>query len=155
MNNSTIDQSTPLGFSVPVLVLLAALGAPRVVLHDLDVIHEGTFLNSLFVFVPPLIWIIATVAARIPRPFLTNIVVGVLYGAFLLLGHQIFWDSAFGGDPPALGGNLSDIDPVIEDVILRVFSGLSSLVTGAVVGVVTGAVAAIAARLLRTIGSRA
>ncbi|WP_326639701.1 hypothetical protein OG884_33965 [Streptosporangium sp. NBC_01755] len=34
------------------IIGLALLAAPRVVLHDLDVIHEGTFVNALFVFVP-------------------------------------------------------------------------------------------------------
>ena len=41
-----------LGFSWPALVALAALAAPRVVLHDLGVIEEGSLVNGLFVFVP-------------------------------------------------------------------------------------------------------
>lgn len=76
--DTEVDQSPRLGFSVPVLVLLAALGAPRVVLHDLDIIHEGTLINSLFVFVPPLIWIIATLVARAQRPFVTNLAIGAI-----------------------------------------------------------------------------
>ena len=150
-----VDQSPRLGFSVPVLVLLAALGAPRVVLHDLDIIHEGTFTNSLFVFVPPLIWIIATLVARAQRPFVTHLAIGAIYGVFLLLGHQIFWDSAFGGNPPALGGNLSDLDPAVETVILRVLSGLSSLLTGVIVGVATGAVAVAISRARQALGPAA
>lgn len=155
MSNSTPDQGSRLGLSVPVIVLLAALGAPRVVLHDLDIIHEGTFINSLFVFVPPLIWIIATLVARAQRPFVTNLAIGAIYGVFLLLGHQIFWDSAFGGNPPALGGNLSDLDPAVETVILRVLSGLSSLLTGVIVGVATGAVAVAISRARQALGSGA
>lgn len=153
MSNSTTDQGSRLGLSVPVIVLLAALGAPRVVLHDLDIIHEGTFINSLFVFVPPLIWIIATLVARAHRPFVTNLAIGAIYGVFLLLGHQIFWGSAFGGNQPALGGNLSDLDPSVEAVILRVFSGLSSLVTGVIVGALTGAVAATISKARQAISS--
>ena len=35
-----------LGFSWPVLIALAALAAPRVVLHDLGIIQEGSFGSS-------------------------------------------------------------------------------------------------------------
>ena len=129
------------GLSFPVLLLLALIAVPRVVLHDLGLIREGTFVNALFVFVPPLVWIAVVLWRRVPNPFLTLLVVGLLYGVALMLGHQLLWTVAHEGDPPTLGGNLADLSPVVQQVIIRVFAALSSLVTGTVVGAACGLVA--------------
>lgn len=136
-----------LGFGGPALVGLAALAAPRVVLHDLDVIQEGTLVNSLFVFVPPVCWIAAVLWRRPPRPFLTVLAVGALYGVFLAAGHQLLWPYAFDAQP-ALGGNLADLDPAAQEVLMRTAAVLSSLVTGVLTGAVVGAGAALLCRLL-------
>jgi hypothetical protein len=138
-----------LGFSWPVLAGLAALAAPRVILHDLGAVGEGTFGNALLVFVPPLCWIAAVLFRRPPRPFLTVVVIGALYGVFLAAGHQLMWDTAFGGSAPRLGGRLAGLDPGAQEIVLRTAAALSSLVTGVVVGVVTGAAAALLSRLVR------
>jgi hypothetical protein len=135
-----------LGFSWPVLVALAALAAPRIVLHDLGVIEEGSVVNGLFVFIPPACWIAAVLWKRPPRPFTTVAVVGAIYGVFLAIGHQLLWDAAFGG--PTLGGNLAGSDPGTQEVAVRVASVLSSLVTGTLVGVVAAAVALLLSRVL-------
>ena len=130
-----------LGFSWPVLVALAALAAPRVVLHDLGVIEEGTFVNGLFVFVPPACWIATVLWKRPRRPFATVVTIGALYGVFLAIGHQLLWNAAVGGDNPTLGGNLAEIDPAIQEGLIRAAAVVSSLVTGTLVGVVAAAVA--------------
>ncbi|MFC7245052.1 hypothetical protein ACFQO7_21465 [Catellatospora aurea] len=137
-----------LGFPWPVLVGLAALAAPRVVLHDLDLIQEGTPVNALLVFGPLAIWIAAVLWRRPPRPFLTVVVIGAFYGVFLAAGHQLLWDAAFGGAAPSLGGNLADVAPAVQEVLLRAAAAVSSLATGVVVGVLVGAVAALLCRLL-------
>lgn len=136
------------GFGWPVLVGLAALAAPRVVLHDLDVVREGTFVNGLLVFVPLACWIAAVVWRRPVRPFLTLVVVGAIYGMFLAAGHQLLWEAAFEGAGPRLGDNLADVDPAVQEVLLRTAAVVSSLVTGVVVGVVTGAVATLLCRVV-------
>jgi len=138
-----------LGFSWPVLAGLAALAAPRVILHDLGAVQEGTFVNALLVFVPPLCWIAAVLFRRPPRPFLTVVVIGALYGVFLMAGHQLMWDTAFGGSTPRLGDRLAALGPGSQELLLRTAAALSSLVTGVVVGVVTGAVAVLLSRLVR------
>ena len=132
----------PLGLPILAIGGLALLGVPRVVLHDMGLIEEGTFINSLFVFVPVVIWVAVTVLMRLRRPFLTLLVVSVTYGVFLALVHQIFWGAAFPGGTPELGGNLAGLDPMAQSVIVRFFSVITSLVTGALVGVVTGLIAA-------------
>ncbi|MDD7937377.1 hypothetical protein PHK61_02965 [Actinomycetospora lutea] len=135
-----------LGFGWPVLVLLAALAAPRVVLHDLGVVEEGTLVNGLLVVVPPACWIAAVVWRRPRRPFLTVVVIGALYGVLLAAGHQLLWDAAFPGGPPTVGR----LDPATGAAVLRTAAAVSSLVTGTLVGVVAGAVALLLTRLVRT-----
>ncbi|MFI6577436.1 hypothetical protein ACIBFB_16710 [Nocardiopsis sp. NPDC050513] len=144
----TDQKRAALGLSLPVLVLLALLAVPRVVLHDLSVIAPGTFVNWLLVFVPPLVWIAVVLVQRVPNPFVTLLVVGIIYGVFLALGHQLLWSLSFGDDQPTLGGNLSDLAPGAQAVIIRGFSVLSSLVTGTIVGALSGLVALVAQRLL-------
>ncbi|WP_051400473.1 hypothetical protein [Haloechinothrix halophila] len=133
-------RSPRIGLPLPAVFALALLAAPRVVLHDLDVIEEGTFVNALFVFIPPLIWIGIAVLRKIHRPILTLFVVGVFYGVLLAVGHQILWNIN-SDDPVMLGGNLADIDPDVQTVIIRVFAAISSVVTGTFVGVAAGLVA--------------
>ncbi len=120
------------------IIALALLAAPRVILHDLDIIHEGTAINALFVFLPPALWILVALAAKAPNPFATILAIGVCYGIFLALGHQLMWTTTFADDPPQLGGNLAGLDPTIQSAILRSFAVLSSLVTGALVGAIAG-----------------
>ncbi|MFJ6154433.1 hypothetical protein [Micromonospora profundi] len=133
-----------LGFSWPVLVALAALAAPRVVLHDLHVVEEGSVATVLLAVVPSICWVAAVLWRRPPRPFLTVVVIGAIYGVLLAVGHQVLWNQAFDGVAPSLG----EVDPRAQEGILRVAAVFSSLVTGVLVGVVTGAVAAALSRLL-------
>lgn len=112
------------------------------VLHDLGLIHEGTFVNAVLVFIPPLLWIGVAAALRIRRPFLTLLSVGAVYGALLALIHQLFWHQAFPGGTPSLGGNLADLDPVLQEVIMRSFAVVPGIVTGLLVGAVCGLLAA-------------
>ncbi len=130
-----------IGLPLPAAFALALLAAPRVTLHDLGLIEEGTVVNALFVFIPPLVWIAVAVLRKIDRPILTLFVVGVLYGALLAVGHQILWNINSGDDPVTLGGNLADLDPGVQTVIIRVFAAVSSLVTGSVVGAAAGLIA--------------
>ena len=129
-----------LGLPLLAIVALALLAAPRVILHDLGIIQEGTAINALFVFLPPLLWLVLVLAARVPNVFLTIFAIGLCYAVFLAVGHQITWSVVVADDPPRLGGNLAALDPTIQAVIFRGFAVVSSLVTGAVVGAITGAV---------------
>lgn len=126
---------------LPVLAMLglALLGVPRVVLHDLGLLHEGTAPNLALVAVPLLVWVV--VGLRVARPFTTLLLVGLLHGVMLVLTHQLLWSVSFDGSPPRLGGNLADLDPTLQAVILRLASVPSGLVTGALLGAVTGAAA--------------
>ncbi|GIQ70561.1 hypothetical protein DUZ99_15215 [Xylanibacillus composti] len=122
------------------LLLLALLGVPRVIAHDLHWVEPGSLANMLLVFVPPVIWVAVALRARTPRPFQSLLAVGIIYGVLLGITHQLLWHNAF-PTPPELGGNLSDLSPTANAVITRLFAFFSSLFTGAAAGVITGLVA--------------
>lgn len=130
-----------LGLPLIAVFGLALLAVPRVVLHDLDILHEGTPINALFVFVPPIVWIVAVVVAGGRRAFATVFAIGLVSGILLAVVHQLLWSTAFAGNAPRLGGNLAGLDPAVQEVIIRLFSIPSSLVTGALIGAIAGLVA--------------
>jgi hypothetical protein len=142
--NSTSSRLIPrhrLGLPLPAIVGLALLAAPRAVLHDLGIAQEGSFVNLLLVVVPLVVWVGVAVWARVPNPFLTLLATGVCYGVLLALVHQLLWEQAFAGSPPALGGNFSGLDLGTRQAAVRVFAVFSSLFTGAAVGAIVGLVA--------------
>lgn len=143
-SDTTPPSARPGPTPLPMLALLALalLGVPRVVLHDLGLLAEGSGVNLLFVVVPPLIWILVAVLRPVPRPFRTLLTLGVLYGAMLAVTHQVLWSTAFAGATPALGGNLAGLDPFLQVLILRGAAVVSSLVTGTAVGALSGLLAA-------------
>lgn len=152
--NETVTHPVPvrrrtLGLSFPVMLGLAALTLPRVVLHDLGLVHEGTFVNLLLVFVPLAIWIVTVLVARVPNPFLTLLVTGLVSGVLLVVTHQLLWDVAFADVTLQLGGSLADLAPGTQAVIMRGAAVVSGLFTGTIVGAVTGLVAWGVARLTR------
>lgn len=140
-----------LGLSTPAIVLLAAIAAIRVPLHDLGIVQEGDVLAPLLVFAPLALWVVVALRRRVPNPILALTAVGLAYGVMLAVVHQLFWGSAFGGAPPSFGGNLEGVlAPGLESLILRAASIPSSLVTGTMLGALTGAVAWAIERLRRT-----
>jgi hypothetical protein len=139
------------GLPVPLIVLLAALAVPRVVTHDLGIFPEGSFVNSLLVFVPLVIWLIVVLRRRVPNPFLALTTVGFAYGVMLAVGHQLLWETAYDGSPPSLGGNLEGaLAPGLEAIVFRTSAFFSNLITGTLVGAVVGFVALAIQCLRRT-----
>lgn len=139
------------GLSLPMVILLAAIAAIRVPLHDLGIVQEDSAAAWLLVFVPLAVWVGVVLQRRVPNPLFTLTVVGFAYAVMLAVVHQVFWGAAFGGDPPSLGGNLEGVlAPGVEAPVFRVFAFFSSIVTGTLVGAVTGAVAWAIGRLRRT-----
>jgi hypothetical protein len=140
-----------LGLSLPMVVLLAAIAAIRVPLHDLGIVQEGSAAAWLLVLVPLGVWVAVALQRRVPNPLITLTVVGFAYAVMLAVIHQLFWGAAFGGDTPSLGGNLEGVlAPGVEASVFRVTAFISSLVTGTMVGAVTGAVAWAIEHLRRT-----
>lgn len=129
---------------------LAALGVPRAVAHDLDLV--GPAVNSVLVFAPIVVWIAVVWWRRAPNPLLALLAVGLAYGVLLGATHQVLWTWAFEGSPPSLGGNLAGVlSPAVEAAVVRTFAFFGSVATGVAVGAVSGAAAWI---LTRTIPRR-
>ncbi|MGW5753229.1 hypothetical protein [Nocardia rhamnosiphila] len=135
------------GLKLWTLLGLAALGLPRVVMHDLHLADPVT--NAVLVFVPIAVWIGWVLWRRVPAPLYTLLLVGVIYGVLLAITHQILWTEAFAGGPPELGGNLAGrLSPALEELVMRLAAFGSGVATGAVLGAVTGAVAWMLARIV-------
>ena len=131
-----------LGLSLPVIILLAAIAAIRVPIHDLGIAPEGSVVARLLVFVPLAIWLIVVLRRRVPNLLLALTAVGVAYRVMLAVVHQLLWVAAYDGSPPRLGGSLEGVlSPSLEAVIFRTSAFLSSIVTGTILGAVVGAVA--------------
>lgn len=128
-----------LGLPAVGLVALAALGVPRVVAHDLDL--AGPAVTWLLAITPPAIWLVVVLARRVPQPFTTLLVIGLLHGVMLAATHQLLWAEAFNGDPPRLGDQLADAPDWVHTTVTRGAAVVSSLAVGAVVGAAVGALA--------------
>ncbi len=128
-------RRNPLGLSVLALIGLAALGVPRVILHDLHVIEEGSAITWLLALGPIALWITIAVIKRVPNPFLTVLVIGAIFGTMLVVTHQVLWDSAFQGNPPSIGNESA------ATLIPRLAAIPSGLFTGAMIGAIGGLIA--------------
>lgn len=130
------------------IILLALLGVPRVIAHDLQWVDPHGIINRLLVFIPPIVWILYVLGKRhhVQYPFLPLMAIGAVYGLFLGITHQLLWNMAF-ETPPALGGNLADLPAAANSFLTRTFAFISSIVTGTVVGSICG----IAATVLHTL----
>jgi hypothetical protein len=139
-----------LGLSLPMVILLAAIAAIRVPLHDLGIVQEGSAAAWLLVFVPLAVWVGVVLQRRVPNPLLTLTVVGFAYAVMLAVIHQLLWAAAYDGSPPSLGGNLEGaLAPGLEAVIFRTSAFFSSIVTGTFLGAVVGAIAWVIERARR------
>ncbi|RXZ82612.1 hypothetical protein EBB07_08905 [Paenibacillaceae bacterium] len=134
------------GMPLLMLLLLALLGVPRVIAHDLQLVDPGGWINRLLVFIPPLIWLIVVLRSKTTKPFAALLFIGILYGILLAVTHQLLWNYAF-DQPPQLGGNLRHLSPAVGSLIARIFAFISSLATGTVVGILLGALGAAVKKL--------
>lgn len=85
--------------NLPVWLVLAlvALGIPRTVLSDLDVVApESGLLYYCLALVPFAAWLAVAVVRRNRRPFVDFLLVGVLYGVSLVIVHQLLSSEGLG-----------------------------------------------------------
>ena len=123
------------GLPFVAIVGLAALGLPRAILHDLHLIDDAGILTWILALGPYAAWIAVAVAKRVPRPFLTVLLIGVTFGVMLVITHQLLWVQAFSGNLPAIGQG------ALATVIPRLAAVVSGLFTGAIIGAVGGLIA--------------
>ncbi|MDF2508605.1 MAG: hypothetical protein K0Q52_2464 [Microbacterium sp.] len=128
-------RQSALGLPVIALVGLAAIAVPRAILHDLHLISESGLLTWILALGPVAVWIAVAVMKRVPKPFLTVLVIGIFYGIMLVITHQLLWDYAYEGDPPTIGGGS------MATAIPRLAAIPSGLFVGALVGAIGGLIA--------------
>lgn len=128
-----------LGMGIFELITLSLLGLPRVILHDLSLIEEGTFFNSLLVFIPLIVWTIYMLRKKVKAPFLSMLFLCIIYGIILGITHQVLWTQSF-PEGVQLGGDLSELPAAVSNTIIRSFAFLSSITTGTIMGLVLGTV---------------
>lgn len=86
------------------LLLLVALGLPRTVLADLDLVPpESGPLYYVLALTPFAAWLLVATVRESRRPFADFLVLGILYGLSLAVAHQVLWNAAagYGQSPPA------------------------------------------------------
>ncbi|TDX03645.1 hypothetical protein [Kribbella sp. VKM Ac-2566] len=92
MNQQVSRRFPGTDMSVWLVLVLVALGLPRTVLSDLDVVApESGLLYYCLALLPFAVWLVVAIARRSRRPFLDFLVVGASYGVSLVIVHQLMW----------------------------------------------------------------
>lgn len=123
------------------LVGLAAIGLPRVILHDLHIIDSAHPLSWILTLGAVAVWVAVTVARKAPRPFLTVLTIGVIFGIMLVITHQILWGYLYADNPEFLN----------NDGIAGNVSRLAVIPGGLFAGAALGAVGGLIAWGIRTV----
>lgn len=131
----------PLGMPVPMLIALAMLGVPRVVLHDLHVIDSAHPLSWILSLGPVAVWVAVALALKVPRPFVTILTIGLIFGVLLVLTHQVLWSQLYAQNPEFLN----------EDGAVAVVSRLAVVPGGLFAGAALGAIGGLIAWGLRAV----
>ena len=130
------------------LALLALLSAIRPVIHDLRALPFDSVMYLALAVAPLIVYLGIAVFRDNKRPIYDFVVMGIMFGIMLAFTHQIFWDSAFGSNPPQLGDNLAGkLAPEAEEVLFRSAAFTSSLTTGTMIGLIFGTIALIASNV--------
>jgi hypothetical protein len=84
------------------MLVLVALGLPRTVLADLDIVApESGLLYYIVALAPFAAWLVVAILRTSRRPFADFLILGVLYGLSLVVVHQALWTVG-----PSLGAGL-------------------------------------------------
>jgi hypothetical protein len=148
------DRRFPLT-DMPIWLMLGlvALGLPRTILADLDIVTpERSLLYYVLALTPFAVWLVVAIVRASNRPFADFLVLGVLYGLSLVLVHQVLWDAgpSLGHDPPASAVDFAErFSPAWRELALRGYTGGIAMVIGVGTGLVAGLIA-VAASAWRT-----
>lgn len=137
---------------IGLMLLLVAVGLPRTILADLDVVApESGLLYYVLALAPVAVWLAVAVLRRGRRPFWDFLVLGTVYGLTLIAVHLAFWTAAagYGNRPPAGAvGFAEQFTAEWYDIALRAHISAVALLIGIGSGVVV-ALVAVAARAWR------
>jgi hypothetical protein len=130
------------------MLALVAVGLPRTILADLDIVApESSLLYYILALTPFAVWLAVAVIRRSRRPFTDFLVLGVLYGLSLVVVHQLLWDvgPALGHHPPAGAVSFANqFGPPLHEVALRGYTIMIAVMIGLGTGLVVALVAVVA-----------
>lgn len=136
------------------IIILALLPIGRVIGHDLQIVKPETYLNFLLAIVPLILWVVVVLYKKVRSPLINLLVVGAVFGIFLALTHQIFWDGFWAGREPSLGNLEGKLSPLAEEVVTRSAAFISSVLTGIVTGGIMGLIAMLLQRVTQKPSAR-
>jgi hypothetical protein len=142
------------GTDMPIWLMLGllALGLPRTILADLDVVPpDSGLLYFVLALTPFAAWIVVAVVRNSRRPFLDFLVLGSLYGLSLLLVHQALWElgPSLGEHPPQSAVDFADqFSGAWRELALRTYTSGIAMVIGVGTGLVVAA-SAVGGRMWR------
>jgi hypothetical protein len=122
-----------------------AIGLPRTILADLDVVEPESGAVSYFLALTPFaVWLGVAVTRGSRRPHFDFVIVGLLYGLSLIVVHQVLWDvrPSLGHHPPASAVDFaSQFDGWRRGLALRAYTSGIAMMIGLGTGLVTAGVA--------------
>ena len=153
-NKKKSNRSELLKFDLPfvAIVLLALLAVPRVVVHDLHILPLDSTLYKFLAVAPFAAWLAVAIFRKNRRPIHDFMYLGLVFGVLLAVTHQLTWDASWGENLPRLHGNLEGrLNPVVEGLLLRAAAFVSSLFTGALLGVGVAFVAWLSSKVRKSL----
>lgn len=136
------------------MLALVAVGLPRTVLADLNVVApESSLAYYVLALTPFALWLAVAVRRRSRRPLRDFLVLGVLYGLSLVVVHQLLWDvgPSLGEHPPTGAVNFAaTVSPSLYELAVRGYTVMIAMM----IGVGTGLVAAVVAVVANALRSR-
>ncbi|WP_347954445.1 hypothetical protein [Gordonia aichiensis] len=142
---------------VGLMLALVAIGLPRTVLADLDIVSpESSLLYFVLALAPFAAWTAVAIMRPTRRPFRDFLVLGGLYAISLIVVHQSLLQGPGAAHeiPQAAVDFSSSFAPGVQEWALRGYTAVVSLVIGLGTGLVVALVAVVAGRVRRSRGGR-
>ena len=127
------------------LLTLVAIGLPRTVLADLDIVEpESGLLYYVLALAPFAAWLAVAILRRTSRPIMDFTVLGAAYGLSLAAVHHLLWnaDAGYGNRPPASAVEFAqNFGAGLQGIALHGYT----VMIGMMIGIGSGLVAALVA----------
>jgi drug/metabolite transporter (DMT)-like permease len=130
------------------VLALVAVGLPRTILADLDIVEpESGLLYYFLALVPFAAWLAVAVFRKTSKPVMDFFVLGVLYALSLSIVHQVLWNATagYGHEPTAGAVNFAEkFSPAFQEIALRGYTVGIATIIGVGTGLAVAIVAAVA-----------
>lgn len=130
------------------MLTLVAIGLPRTILADLNVVPPESGLLYYFLALTPFAaWLAVAMVRKTRTPVRDFLVLGVLYGLSLVIVHQLLWNIGSGLEDQQSVGAVSfaeNFSPAFQELALRGYTIMIAMVIGVGSGLTVAAVAFVA-----------